>query len=129
MGELLDKITILAIKVDTLRRTGESAAPATNAGHELYLLVDLATASSISLSGPAFRELRRINEELWALEDYVRRTPLKSELAETARAIARLNDRRAAIKRQINEQYGSEIVEEKVYASGASAPDGERVTS
>jgi hypothetical protein len=40
----------------------------------------------------------------------------------TARSVYQHNDRRAAIKRRINERLGSEIIEEKSYRSTDSAP-------
>ena len=64
-------------------------------------------------------ELKEVNENIWELEDIIRnciRTGDKGDLYYTAALnIPITNDRRAAIKKQINEQFGSEIIEEKLY--------------
>jgi hypothetical protein len=64
-------------------------------------------------------ELRAVNEKLWRAEDEIRlcesRRGFGEEFIEWARSIYRDNDRRAAIKRSINELFGSPYLEEKVY--------------
>jgi hypothetical protein len=64
-------------------------------------------------------ELKEVNEKIWELEDIIRnciRTGDKGDLYYTAALnIPLTNDKRAAIKKQINEQFGSEIIEEKLY--------------
>jgi hypothetical protein len=64
-------------------------------------------------------ELKEVNEKIWELEDVIRnciKTSDRGDLYYTAALnIPLLNDQRAAIKKQINEQFGSEIIEEKLY--------------
>ncbi|PKL95605.1 MAG: hypothetical protein CVV18_04830, partial [Gammaproteobacteria bacterium HGW-Gammaproteobacteria-8] len=64
---------------------------------------------------------KTVNEQLWEIEDEIRgcerRRDFGERFVELARSVYRTNDRRAAIKRQINEQLGSTIVEEKSYAA------------
>jgi hypothetical protein len=121
-GELLDKITILAIK---LERIGSAAARA-NVAAELALLAEIAREPMRGggLAAPVAR-LRAINEELWTIEDDIRRCEAAGEFGsrfvELARSVYRLNDRRAALKREINDLLGSALVEEKSYASAAAA--------
>ncbi len=59
---------------------------------------------------------------MWAVEDGIRALEQAEEFGprfiELARSVYRLNDRRAALKRRINELLGSELVEEKSYAGG-----------
>jgi hypothetical protein len=66
-------------------------------------------------------ELRAINEELWEIEDRIRDCEKSGDFGPRfialARSVYRANDRRAAVKRRINEASGSEIVEEKSYAA------------
>lgn len=117
-GELLDKITILAIKLERI----ECATARANVTAELVLLVGIAgeALQSERLAAPIAR-LRAVNEQLWVVEDDIRRCEAGSEFGHTfvelARSVYRLNDRRAAIKREINDLLGSELVEEKSYAS------------
>ncbi|HEY7577603.1 MAG TPA: DUF6165 family protein [Acetobacteraceae bacterium] len=114
-GELLDKITILEIKVERL------SAPAArrNAAHELALLrAELAADVPPGLA--ALRgELAAVNRRLWEVEDAIRRKEaarvFDPEFIELARAVYHGNDERSRIKRAINELLGSEIIEEKQY--------------
>ena len=61
-----------------------------------------------------------VNETLWQIEDDIRdcerAKDFGSRFVELARSVYINNDERAAIKRQINEALGSELVEEKSYA-------------
>ena len=118
-GELLDKISILEIKLERIQdplkrrnvetehgiltRTAERHIPAT-AG-----LRELAAA------------LKTVNTALWEIEDAIRDCERAQDFGprfiELARAVYRTNDQRAAIKRQINERLGSALVEEKSYAA------------
>jgi hypothetical protein len=65
--------------------------------------------------------LKAVNETLWRIEDDLRRCERAEDFGpafvELARSVYQTNDRRAALKRQINALLGSEIVEEKGYCS------------
>ncbi len=118
-GELLDKITILEIKVERLASTEKLA----NVRTELAALVaarDAAIAASQAL-GELTAALKRVNEALWRVEDEIRDCERGGDFGarfiELARAVYRSNDERAAIKRQINDLLGADIVEEKSYAA------------
>ena len=67
------------------------------------------------------RALFAVNETIMRSEDDIRRCEAAKNFGETfialARAVYRTNDRRAAIKRQIDAATGSDIVEEKSYQS------------
>ena len=60
-----------------------------------------------------------INEQLWHIEDgkrdCERRKDFGDKFVELARKVYIKNDERARIKRKINEEYGSSIIEEKSY--------------
>ncbi len=64
-------------------------------------------------------ELRHVNGRLWEIEDQIRgkeaRQEFDQEFITLARSVYRTNDRRAALKRRINEKAGSAYVEEKSY--------------
>jgi hypothetical protein len=121
-GELIDKITILSIKQ---ARIGDAAARR-NVSLELALLSDLA-ASAMHLERVASltEKLRAVNEDLWAIEDAIREQEAAGDFGARfialARSVYRENDRRAAIKRAINRELGSALVEEKSYANWTSA--------
>ena len=66
-------------------------------------------------------QLVTVNGELWDIEDRIRDCEragdFGSGFVELARAVYRTNDRRAALKAQINQLCGSQLVEEKSYAA------------
>jgi Family of unknown function (DUF6165) len=114
-GELLDKISILEIKVERL----SSAASRQNAAHELTLLrAELAKDVPPGLA-PLRAKLVEVNRRLWETEDAIRRKEaaqaFDAEFIALARAVYGGNDERSRIKRAINELLGSEIIEEKQY--------------
>ena len=63
--------------------------------------------------------LKAVNEKLWKIEDRIRLREkarnFDQEFIELARAVYYNNDDRAAIKREINVNLGSELREEKSY--------------
>ena len=71
------------------------------------------------------RELKRINEDLWEIEDNIRDCERRADFGpafiDLARAVYKTNDRRAAVKRRINEVTGSALIEEKSYHSQLEA--------
>jgi hypothetical protein len=117
-GELLDKISILKIKVQRLTDPAKRAL----AGDELSQLLAIAgrhiDATAVVLRCSA--ELQDVNERLWDIEDDIRRKEhaglFDRSFIELARAVYLTNDRRAAIKRALNDALGSQIVEVKEYA-------------
>jgi hypothetical protein len=126
-GELLDKITILEIKQARIR----DDAARQNVRKELELLVGIASAA---LSRVSLDPLREVNAALWEIEDAIRaeeaRGAFGPEFVRLARSVYQQNDRRAAIKRELNAALGSELVEEKSYWSAPppnSLPTAPRV--
>ncbi|HEY8253705.1 MAG TPA: DUF6165 family protein [Rhizomicrobium sp.] len=113
-GELLDKISILEIKVERL-----SAAEArANAGKELAMLREIA-ARALAQVAPLAAQLKTLNEALWDIEDRIRDHERARDFGENfialARSVYQTNDRRGAVKRQINLALGSALIEEKGY--------------
>ena len=118
VGELIDKIAILKIK----ERRIDDPEKVANVRRELALLtmkldetrLDRAELASLEA------ELAAVNEKLWDVEDEIRRCEKAGDFSERfvalARAVYGANDRRAAIKREINRRCNSAIVEEKQYA-------------
>jgi len=70
-----------------------------------------------------YADLKSVNQSLWTIEDTIRdkerQGQFDAEFVELASQVYLQNDRRAALKRQINQAYGSELCEEKAYASYA----------
>jgi hypothetical protein len=118
VGELVDKVTILAIKFDNIADAGKRA----NVRRELDALAGVLKPLLASAPGLASlqAELRTINEALWRIEDDIRDCERQRNFGprfiELARSVYQTNDQRAATKRKIDELMGSEIVEEKSYA-------------
>jgi hypothetical protein len=123
-GELLDKITILRIKVARIVDAGKVA----NVRLELDLLEKTWRDSGCAAFDVArdARALQEVNERLWDVEDLIRDKEAKQtfdrEFIDLARAVYVSNDERAAIKKRINLQLGSRLVEEKSYKPYGPGP-------
>ena len=116
IGELYDKVSILEIKKQKLE--GKSLL---NVEKELDLLFGILQNLDIRIDNQLFDQLRLVNSTLWDIEDQVREREHNSdfgnEFIELARSVYLQNDRRASIKRMINQLTRSDIVEEKSYRS------------
>ena len=122
-GELIDKITILEIKVQRLN----SKTASENVRRELRSLDSLANqiiAERPDLE-PLKQQLKSVNQALWDIEDKIRaKEAAKSfdqQFIDLARSVYTNNDRRGGLKRQINALLNSELVEEKQYTSYSNA--------
>lgn len=117
VGELIDKITILRIKVK--RITDESKLK--NIKTELATLeetLDMWVPKLASLE-TLTQELQQTNEALWDIEDAIREKErfqeFDEEFIKLSRSVYFTNDKRCEIKRQINIEVGSRLIEEKSY--------------
>ena len=116
-GELLDKISILEIKLDKVKDK--------KAQEEIkkeYKILKEIQNSSIDLTDKIkdlFQSVKNINIELWNIEDKLRihekNKDFSKNFVELARGVYLNNDRRAKIKSEINEMLGSNIREIKQY--------------
>jgi hypothetical protein len=121
-GELVDKATILDIKL------ARFSDPAKRANVEREWRALEPARARLERAFPAVTaleaELRRVNQTLWEVEDAIRRCEAEgdfgSRFVELARAVYKNNDRRAALKKEINLVAGARIVEEKSYVDGGS---------
>lgn len=116
-GELIDKITILDIKSERM----SDPVKLKNVRHELAVL-DAARRAHIPPSAELTRleaALKSVNEALWVIEDDIRQCEADKDFGpkfvELARAVYKQNDKRAALKKDINLLTGSSIIEEKSY--------------
>jgi hypothetical protein len=116
-GELIDKITILEIKS---HKVVDPAARA-NIEKELFLLLEKARRPAPAKLFELQGALKAVNKALWDIEDDLRGKEVDGrfddEFIALARSVYRHNDRRAALKREINELLNSGLVEEKLYKS------------
>jgi len=117
IGEFFDKLTILEIKRERIN----DADKLENINRELDWLESLLDELPFSRKDvdAEVGELRRINEELWVIEDDIRDKEARKEFdqafIELARAVYHTNDRRSDVKKAINLRLGSDFVEEKSY--------------
>ncbi len=119
LGELIDKITILEIKAVNI----DDAAKLKNVTHELDVLNakvnSLLDDAGQTKLAPLKQSLKDINQELWVIEDDIRdcerAKDFSDKFIQLARAVYFTNDKRAAVKKDINLAFGSELVEEKSY--------------
>lgn len=119
LGELIDKITILEIKAVNIADAGKLK----NVQHELQVLnnkvATLLDAAGVAKLAPLKAALKDINQSLWIIEDDIRDCEYAKDFGpkfiELARAVYVTNDKRAAVKKDINLAFGSELIEEKSY--------------
>jgi len=118
VGELVDKITILMIKQERISNPDKLK----NINNELAQLMELLNSlpgKDVDSIQKLFSELKSINNELWDIENYKRACESTGNFdlmfIEAARNVYLKNDKRARIKREINQLVGSDIVEEKSY--------------
>ena len=118
-GELIDKITILEIKLESIededklknvKLEWETLARAREEAIEATPELEKLTAA-----------LKQSNERLWEIEDDIRQCERDKDFGdkfvELARAVYANNDQRSRLKREINELLGSRLIEEKSYAA------------
>ena len=114
LGELIDKITILEIK--QIHMTGIKLK---NVDKELKLLKNTLQDTNLEIDIDLINNLKEVNKKLWEIEDNIRikesNQEFDKEFIKLARSIYKENDKRASIKKAINQKYHSELVEEKSY--------------
>ncbi|MFG1358242.1 DUF6165 family protein [Xanthobacter pseudotagetidis] len=118
VGELIDKITILEIKNE---RISEPSARG-NVQRELEALRALRDRESLPAAVLEIADaLSEANRQLWDIENALRHLEREgcfdADFIALARQVYAVNDRRAALKRQVNALSNSAIVEEKHYRS------------
>jgi len=114
-GELVDKVTILAIKLEKFKDEVKKA----NVKKEYDILTVPMNAVGITVNSKEFKDLKDVNLKLWHIEDDIRIKEQKQEFDQDfiglARSVYFTNDIRADIKKEINLKYNSDLVEEKEY--------------
>ena len=119
IGELIDRLTVLEIKSERIA----DPAKLVTIRSELSEIKEAWESSPYAGADiDAYRkELKKVNETLWEIEDYLRikedEGAFDEQFVELARSQYRNSDRRAEIKGLIDEQVGSEFMEVKSYPS------------
>jgi Family of unknown function (DUF6165) len=118
-GEVLDKITILEIKLEHMQDPDKLANVRTE-------LEQLNTCWSAAVTQDETvcslrAQLKTVNQALWVIEDDIRdkeRSKVFDEqFIELARSVYVTNDRRARIKKELNLYLEAQLVEEKSYSA------------
>lgn len=120
VGEVVDKITILDIKLDKMADPAQRA----NVARERAALQTAWDDSGLAWPAAEAAALARVNRSLWDTEDALRRLEAAQDFGARfvalARAVYVTNDERARLKRHINALLGSDLVEEKAYVDYAA---------
>jgi len=116
IGELIDKISILIIKKKNIIDVNKLK----HIEKELSLLESTLSESVNDKKVKEFRDsLIEINSTLWKIEDDIRKSEkdkvFDQKFIDLARAVYQTNDKRSEIKLEINEFFGSTLVEVKSY--------------
>ena len=116
-GELLDKISILEIKLSKINNKNSLLEI-----NKEYKVLKSAKKTNIVTSDKIehlFKEIKKTNLDLWNIEDKIRicekNKDFGQEFIKLARSVYINNDKRAKIKSEINNETGSNIKEIKQY--------------
>ena len=117
-GELLDKISILEIKIAKIKDQF-----LLDQVKKEYQILSETKNDKIKFSKEVeklFKDLKKLNEKLWIIEDEIRlcesNSDFKDKFIQLARDVYFTNDQRAKVKSEINKLLGSNIKEIKQYA-------------
>ena len=117
-GELLDKLTILELKMSNIS-DDKKLINVKKEFNELSPLAKLLFEKFKDELLIKYKELALINSELWKIEDDIRECEKNKnfgeKFVELARAVYFTNDKRSDVKKQINILTGSGFIEEKSY--------------
>ena len=116
VGELIDKISILVIKEKKIKDEKKNNL----IREELTLLKKtLNEVTKDSAINDYLNQLIDINSALWKVEDELRdcekNKKFDQKFVDLARSVYTTNDKRSEIKLEINNKFGSKIVEVKSY--------------
>ena len=118
-GELLDKLSILEIKLDKIK--DKNNLKEIKKEYDILNNVKNLYIKSMDKVTQLFKELKKVNINLWDIEDNIRICEKNKDFGKTfiehARNVYLYNDKRAKIKSDINKILGSNIVEIKEYVN------------
>ena len=118
-GELLDKISILEIKLEKIN--DKSDLEEINKEYKILKESHKLNINSTDKVIQLFKEIKEVNLKLWGIEDQIRICENKKDFGQAfidlARSVYFSNDKRAKIKAEINKTLGSNIKEIKKYSN------------
>ena len=116
-GELLDKISILEIKIEKVKDKNNLEEI-----KKEYKILKKIQTSSTEITGKIkdlFQSVKNVNVKLWNIEDKLRicekNKDFDKNFIELARSVYFANDERAELKSKINKILKSNIIEIKQY--------------
>jgi hypothetical protein len=116
-GELLDKLSILEIKLNKIKNP-----ILLQEVKKEYDLLNKTKNNNINSSNKIdilYKNLKEINEKLWKIENEIRlcekNSDFNDKFVQLARNVYIENDKRSKIKLEINKVLGSNIIEVKQY--------------
>ena len=116
-GELLDKISILEIKLDKIK--GKENLEEINKEYKILKDVQNSSIEVTEKLKTLFKEIKEVNLNLWNIEDELRICEKNKDFGQSfiklARDVYLNNDKRSKIKSEINKILGSNIKEIKQY--------------
>ena len=116
-GELLDKISILEIKLDKVKNANNHEEISKE--YKLLKKAEKLNIESTEKISELFKKIKEVNLKLWDIEDKIRICEKNKDFGENfiklARAVYSTNDKRSNIKSEINKFLGSNIKEIKQY--------------
>ena len=116
LGELVDKISILMVKQKNIKNNNKLDQVNKELNYLQTTLDNHVTKDEIDVF---LNSLIDINSRLWLIEDDIRECERKKQFdqrfIDLARSVYFTNDKRANIKLDINNKFGSELVEVKSY--------------
>ena len=116
-GELLDKISILEIKLDKIK--GKENLEEINKEYKILKDVQNSSIEVTEKLKTLFKEIKAVNLNLWNVEDELRICEKNKDFGQSfiklARNVYLNNDKRSKIKSEINKILGSNIKEIKQY--------------
>jgi hypothetical protein len=118
-GELLDKISILEIKLEKIK--GKADQKEINKEYKILKKVQNSSLEVTEKLKTLFKEIKEVNLNLWIIEDKLRICEKNKDFGQTfielARGVYLNNDKRSKIKLEINNILDSNIREIKQYAN------------
>ena len=121
IGELYDKITILEIKLANITDERKLKNIKTEYDSLNSVLEYIINKYYIIFEEDSklYNDLKKVNEEIWSIEDKIRErerdNQFDHDFIDIARSVYKTNDRRANLKYLINQKHNSSIIEEKSY--------------
>ena len=117
-GELFDKLTILQIKLENFQ--DKNALKNVKIEYDELFKIYNNNFLEDENAKRLLADLKNINKILWNIEDDIRdkerHKTFDEEFIELARSVYITNDERSRIKRNINNTFGSQFIEEKSYS-------------